>query len=265
MDIKKYGKLPSAQYDVLAYNKKRRALYLKGIDYFYGRNGRAANDETAYQLIKRSADMNDPYAIASTGSFYLSGKIVAQDYSAALKIYEEMYERLNPNAAYNVGIMHKKGLGTEIDFEMAKKCFADSLAFAAREACRNDELGFRFFREAFNLSPQLIAGIIALYLEKPICELCHGVVPNENVAALSEKDEPLVFLKKELLQVIDKKDYKRGKPVINIGFCCFRCEQLYVKPIREAIENGSVSKEEVALLEHRDDLIDALNTFFQMD
>ena len=39
METKKYGKLPPPKNDVIAYNKKRRELYLEGIDYLFGKNG----------------------------------------------------------------------------------------------------------------------------------------------------------------------------------------------------------------------------------
>ena len=71
-------------------------------------------------MIKQSADMNFSYALNAIGSFYNKGLIVPQDYQKALTIYQEMYERLNPNAAYNLGSAYKKRYGVPSVVEMAK-------------------------------------------------------------------------------------------------------------------------------------------------
>jgi hypothetical protein len=258
MHFQKFEKLPPAQEDLPAYNKKRRQLYLDGHDYFFGRNGKEKNAEKSYQLIKQSADMNFSYALNAIGSFYNKGLIVPQDYQKALTIYQEMYERLNPIATYNLGLAYKKGYGVPVDVEMAKKYFVKSIVFAIREILRGEELGRRLFEEVFSVLEQKLDEYIAIYLKAPLCEFCHGIVPQENKRELFKDPHILREVEGGLLEAIENNQFGRCEPVLKNGYCCYNCEQHYVEPIRKALANGSISQEEVDLLEHRDDLIAAL-------
>lgn len=266
MEQKKYGKLPPPKDDVVAWNAKRRELYIEGIKYLYGQGGKDENVETAYQLIKQSADMNYSYAISAIGSFYLTGQVVAQDYDKAQKIFLEMYARLNPNAAYNLGVIYVKGLGVKVDLEKAEKYYYTARAFAAREVCRGEELlGLRVLIDALGLPNNIIFHAIKTYSDNPICEFCHGVVSYENDKAYFRNDAISFELRSKLFNAIDNRKYSRGEPVLKNGYCCCVCEHLFVDPIREALEAQAISKEEVDLLHMRDDMINAIKIFKNSD
>ena len=153
--------------------------------------------------------MNDPYAITSIGSFYHMGKIVPQDDSQALKIYLKMYRRLNPNSAFNLSFMHRKGLGTNIDIELSKKYYLDSIIFAIREACNKDESGYQYLKEVVHLSAEYIEECVDRYRKRPICELCHGIVPHENLKAITNNEITSLDLRQKLFNVILNNDFKR--------------------------------------------------------
>lgn len=206
----KYARLPPPKVDVVAYNAKRRELYLQGIDYLYGKNGKDKNVETAYQLITQSADMNYPYAISAIGSFYAHGLIVDKDYGKALKIYTEMFNRLNPNAAYNIGILYQKGWGVDIDLDKAAWYFSASAAFAARELCQGEELGMRILKESF--SEINVNEAVRKYQDSPICEFCHGLVPYENEKDYFRNRILSFSLREKLFHAIEKKNLAAANP-----------------------------------------------------
>lgn len=263
METKKYGKLPPPKNDVIAYNKKRRELYLEGIDYLFGKNGQDKNVKKAYHLIKQSADMNYAYAKNAIGSFYLTGQIVDRDFAKAFRIYIKMANRLNPKAAYNLGKIYKDGLHVPQDLEKAKYYYNKSVAYAVREYLQGEELGLRFLKEAFRFSEEKINEVFEIYHNNPICEFCHGLVPVENDFAYFRLN--IRWIRKTLFNTDDSINFSRGEPVLKNGYCWALCEHLYVDPIRQALKDNIISQAEVALLHERDDMMAAIKIFIKSE
>ena len=79
--------------------------------------------ETAYRLIKPSAEQGSPYAQFNLGVLYDNGRGVPQDYAEAMKWYRKAADQGYTSAQYNLGHMYDNGRGVPQDYTEAAKWY----------------------------------------------------------------------------------------------------------------------------------------------
>ena len=265
MKIKEFGVLPPPKVDVVSYNKQRRDLYLLGLDYLNGENGREKNVEEAYKTIKQSADMNYSFAICALGSFYYKGMVVEQNYEEALRYYIKSYKNLNSKAAFNLSTTYRQGNGVPQNLDSARIAFNRGISFATREAYQGEEMGRKVLEEYLLLSFREIDNLISQYPREAICEFCKINVKSKNVVDLVHNTDLSEVFMKRLSARFSSYAADSAYPIFENGFCCSVCHSKYVEPIKEALANGKITKEEIEILGKRDDMIEALHAFLLLD
>lgn len=265
MKTKEFGILPPPKVDVVSYNKKRRELYLEGIDYLWGKNGKEENKEKAYELIKQSAEMNYSYAINAIGSFHYKGLVVEQDYQKAFSLYKSMYERLNPNAAFNLSKMYARGEFVNQNGVISRFYFYRAISFSCREILKGETIARQALQEELKLQYNQVDNVIRTYLKKPICEFCQSDIPAKNFSDLINNLDQYAHLEKKLENCIITDRYYISAPLVENGYCCCACHDTYVEPIKKALADGIIAQEEVEALGKRDDMLEALHAFLLLD
>jgi len=265
MKTKQFGALTPPKVDITTFNQKRRNLYLEGLDYAKGKNGKEENKEKAFELFSQSASMDYPYAINAIGSFYYKGWVVEQDYEKAFNIYLSAFKKLNPNAAFNLSKMYRHGNFVDQNTTLSKYYFYRALSFSSRELLQGKNIILEGLKEELKCQDNLIEMVIKSYLKKPICEFCHQEIPAKNYLDLIEKRNLYPHLEKKLDHSIVTNEFDKSSPIIENGFCCCACHNAYVAPVKEALTKGLITKEEIEILGKRDDMIEALNTFLRFD
>lgn len=95
-----------------------RAMFEKGMDYVYGRNGSQDYKQAASWLLKASEAGNPP-AMNNLGVLYANGSGVPQDYQQAATWYLKAAEAGYPPAMANLGSLYEKGNGVHKDSQKA--------------------------------------------------------------------------------------------------------------------------------------------------
>ncbi|MDY0345952.1 MAG: tetratricopeptide repeat protein [Bacilli bacterium] len=264
MEQNKYGKLPSSKNNpTVQFHKKREELYLEGLDYLNGKNGKDKNPEIAYKLIKQSADMDYAYAINAIGSFYYKGLVVKQSYDKARELYLAMRERLNPKAAYNLMVIYRRGMGVEANKETAQEYFQDAVRFACREIFQGRIEGMNILKNDLKMSDGQIRLQMYVYKINPICEFCHGPVQRINLWSSIDDDTLSSELSDRLLESARLYEFDTCDPLMEDGFCCGLCNEKYMVPIKKAYFEGVLSTKEMAVLRNRDDMVNAIQIFLK--
>ena len=92
--------------------------------YFYisGLNG-PYYPERGFEIFKKYADQDMPYAMNALGILYQSGTGVEIDYGQAAFWFKKAAEAGYPQGWYNLGMLYKYDYGFDQDFEKAFKSF----------------------------------------------------------------------------------------------------------------------------------------------
>ena len=78
------------------------------------------NEHTkALELLKASADENDPSALLTLGLKHVTGEYLEKDYKKAKEYYEKAAELNQPLANTNIAALYEQGLGVEQNAEKA--------------------------------------------------------------------------------------------------------------------------------------------------
>jgi hypothetical protein len=102
--------------------------------YYYG-NGAEKNLKEAFGWYMRSAKQGQPYASYAVAQMYSKGEYVEHDEKTAQEYYNQALSgflkleadgQADDNLFYKIGAMHKNGLGTEADMDMALEYFKRS-------------------------------------------------------------------------------------------------------------------------------------------
>ena len=102
--------------------------------YYYG-NGAEKNLKEAFGWYMRSAKQGQPYASYAVTQMYSKGEYVEHDEKTAQEYYNQALSgflkleadgQADDNLFYKIGAMHKNGLGTEADMDMALEYFKRS-------------------------------------------------------------------------------------------------------------------------------------------
>ena len=79
--------------------------------------------DTDIQILRAQSDEGNAEAKFFLGALYYSGQGVEQDFSEALKLFEESSNSGYTSATYNLGVIYAKGRGVDIDEDKAIKFY----------------------------------------------------------------------------------------------------------------------------------------------
>ena len=79
--------------------------------------------DTDIQILRAQSDEGNAEAKFFLGALYYSGQGVEQDFSKALKLFEESSNSGYTSATYNLGVIYAKGRGVDIDEDKAIKFY----------------------------------------------------------------------------------------------------------------------------------------------
>ena len=85
--------------------------------------GTYKNNHEAINFLKKSANLNQPDALFTLGSRYLTGDLVEKNPTKAFQLFEKADALDHIKATSNLAIMHAKGEGTSQNPEKALKLF----------------------------------------------------------------------------------------------------------------------------------------------
>ena len=127
--------------------KKGYLRYRIGKCHAYG-HGTEQNHEESARWFRQAVDENNPFAAYSLGGQYLRGQGVEQsDTEACSLFYIAATHEKQPNAyaQYQLGKMHRDGIGTEVDLEESRLWYARAYAgfLAMEESAADDRLYYR--------------------------------------------------------------------------------------------------------------------------
>ena len=127
------AKLIAPNYDVDKIKQERKELYLQGMNNLRKQNEQENDYEKAYALLKQAAEMNDPYAIAEIGWFYLNGHFVKKDIRKAKELFEHASGKSsNPKGAF-IWEQFITRTRQKDYFAKANEYFNTSVSFALRD------------------------------------------------------------------------------------------------------------------------------------
>ena len=75
--------------------------------------------DTDIQILRAQSDEGNAEAKFFLGALYYSGQGVEQDFSEALKLFEESSNSGYTSATYNLGVIYAKGRGVDIDEDLS--------------------------------------------------------------------------------------------------------------------------------------------------
>ncbi|XP_064600259.1 protein sel-1 homolog 1-like isoform X2 [Liolophura sinensis] len=99
------------------------ALAYLGKMYAEGSPAVKANNMTAFNYFKKSADKNNPVGQSGLGTMYLYGKGVDKEYNKAFKYFSLAADQGWVDGQLQLGIMYFNGMGVRRDYKMAVKYF----------------------------------------------------------------------------------------------------------------------------------------------
>merc|ERR1712185_291088 len=88
--------------------------------------GTAMNLDEAARLFNESASHGYAAAYNGLGVLYFSGEYYERDYVRARHFFEMASELGNSDSTFNLGVIHKYGLGTPVDHDKALDYFEDA-------------------------------------------------------------------------------------------------------------------------------------------
>jgi len=91
---------------------------------YKGINGVTVDKMRSFQLQLEAAETGHPYAMFNTGSAYMEGVAVTQDFQAAAVWFEKAAEKGIVEANLNLGNLHRNGMGVPRDLHKAVEIFA---------------------------------------------------------------------------------------------------------------------------------------------
>lgn len=255
------AKLIAPNYDVDKIKQERKELYLQGMNNLRKQNEQENDYEKAYALLKQAAEMNDPYAIAEIGWFYLNGHFVKKDIRKAKELFEHALERGNPKGAFYLGTIYQLGLGRKINFAKANEYFNTSVSFALREIKLGEELGRDFLLDSIHLQQEDIKKLIDAYERDPVCDIClsniwytityHDMLVPRLLRKPASKHAPYpeIFFGPE-----EKSSH------LQHGYFCSFCTNHYLEKLEEAYKRNLITKNDLSILAKRDDMFEALQS-----
>lgn len=132
------------------------------------------NKPEAYKWFLKSADGGVSNAYTSIAGYYLDGEVVEQSYVKAFEYYQlgADAELGNPERAlYGLALMHEKGLGTKVDYELAKKLYLQAdkqgheLALLRKDALDGDIYSALYLAHAYQDGSEIEIGLPIDYEE----------------------------------------------------------------------------------------------------
>ena len=131
----------------MAAEKKGYLRYRIGKCHAYG-HGTVQNYEESAKWFQQAVDENSPFAAYSLAGQYLRGQGVEQSNAEAYSLfYMAATHEKQPNAyaQYQLGKMHRDGIGTEVNPEESRRWFARAYAgfLAMEETMADDKLYYR--------------------------------------------------------------------------------------------------------------------------
>lgn len=255
------AKLIAPDYDIDKIKQERKELYLQGMSHLQQQNEQENDCEKAYGLLKQSAEMNDPYAIAEIGWFYLNGYFLKKDIRKAKEFFEHALERGNPKGAFYLGTIYQLGLGRRINFTKAMECFNTSVSFALREIKLGEERGRDFLLDNIRLEEKDINKLSYAYKENPVCNICLS-----NIWDTIMNYDMLVprLLRKPASKHAPYPDLffgpeEKSSPLQHGYFCSF-CTNNYLEKLEEAYKRNLITKNDLSVLAKRDDMFEVLQS-----
>lgn len=102
----------------------------EGLDYYYARNGKTADNEKALEAFQKAADLE------SADAYYYIGRLHdrAEEYSDAKSAYEKAIDLGNSMAKLGLGELYILGNGVDIDNNKGKELFESSISEGCNEA-----------------------------------------------------------------------------------------------------------------------------------
>ena len=127
--------------------KKGYLRYRIGKCHAYG-HGTEQNYEESAKWFQQAVDENNPFASYSLAGQYLRGQGVEQSDAEAYSLYHMAAtheKQSNAYAQYQLGKMHRDGIGTEVNPEESRRWFARAYAgfLAMEETMADDKLYYR--------------------------------------------------------------------------------------------------------------------------
>ena len=92
---------------------------------YYNGVGTNKDEDTAYQLYEKAADLGDPVGIEAVADFYRLGSVVQQDMVKSFSLYKSVSTN-SPRAKYLQACYMNDGVGTDRDQAKALELFAES-------------------------------------------------------------------------------------------------------------------------------------------
>ena len=131
----------------MAAEKKGYLRYRIGKCHAYG-HGTQQNYEESAKWFQQAVDENNPFAAYSLAGQYLRGQGVEQSDAEAYSLYylAATHEKQpNTYAQYQLGKMHRDGVGTEVNLEKSRLWYAKAYAgfLAMEETVADDKLYYR--------------------------------------------------------------------------------------------------------------------------
>lgn len=255
------AKLIAPDYDIDKIKQERKELYLQGMSHLQQQNEQENDYEKAYALLKQAAEMNDPYAIAEIGWFYLNGHFVKKDIRKAKEFFEHALGRGNPKGAFYLGTIYQLGLGRRVNFTKAMEYFNTSVSFALREIKLGEERGRYFLLDNIHLEEKDINKLSYAYKENPVCNICLSniwdtimnydmLVPRPlRKPASKHAPYPDLFFGPE----------EKSSPLQHGYFCSF-CTNNYLEKLEEAYKRNLITKNDLSVLAKRDDMFEVLQS-----
>jgi len=100
-----------------------KALYQKGENFFYGRNGAVLDQVKAFECYRLAAEKGSADAMNSMGYMYGKGIGRAENKTKSLEWFRKAAKQSSPLAQRNLGVMYSKGWGVSRDDKIALKWY----------------------------------------------------------------------------------------------------------------------------------------------
>src|SRR5438046_919900 len=90
--------------------------------------------KVAYQLLEKSAQLENAEALYAIGTWYLFGRFVDKDPSKAVEYFLEAIKGNNSSAYYDLGVCYEEGTGVDQDEEAAFECYLNAALLGDKQS-----------------------------------------------------------------------------------------------------------------------------------